>query len=200
MILTCPKISVCVPTHDMKNGDFFLNRLMESLDKQTFRDFEVVITKKGKMAENTNAAIKKAKGEIIKILYMDDYLAHENSLKEIVDNFKGGWLVTGCEHDAGSGERFNPHYPVFAPNNYDNYVGSPSVLAFENNKPLLFDEEMTWLLDHDLYKRLYARYGLPTFLNSLNVVIGIGEHQMTNILTEELKDKERKIINNKYGK
>lgn len=195
-----PKISIAVPTHDMKNGDFFLNRLIDSIEMQTFDDYEIVITKEGRMAENTNAAIKKCKGEIIKILYMDDYLAHEKSLQEIVDNFKGGWLVTGCEHDAGSGERFNPHYPVFNANDYDNYIGSPSVLSFENNEPLFFDETLTWLLDHDLYKRLYARYGPPTILNSLNVVIGIGEHQMTNILSDELKLKERDFINKKYGK
>lgn len=67
----------------MKDADFFLRRLMESLEMQTFRDFEIVITKDGRMAENTNSAIKKAKGEIIKILYMDDYLAHSDSLKNI---------------------------------------------------------------------------------------------------------------------
>ncbi len=194
-----PKISVCIPIYDMKNIDAFLCRLMNSLAIQKFRDFEIVITKDGAMAENTNSAIKKAKGEIIKILYMDDYLAHENSLQEIVDNFKGGWLVTGCEHDTGSGKRFNPHYPTFRHNDVDNMIGSPSVLAFENKEPLLFDETMTWLLDYDLYKRLYVRYGPPIIVNGLNVVIGIGEHQATNLLSDELKLKEREYINKKYG-
>lgn len=194
-----PKISVAIPIYDMKNGDSFLRRIMQSLEMQTFRDFEIVITKDGKMAENTNAAIKKCKGEIIKVLYQDDYLHHASSLQEIVDNFKGGWLVTGCVHDNGDGQKWNPHYPVFSPDDDDNYIGSPSVLAFENKDPLLFDETMTWLLDHDLYKRLYARYGPPTILNSLNVVIGIGSHQVTNLLSDEVKMKEREYINKKHG-
>src|SRR3990167_1783291 len=104
-----PKISICIPTHNMDNADFFLVRLIKSLQTQTFRDFEIVITKDGAMAENTNAAIKKAKGEIIKILYMDDYLAHPDALKNIAENFKGGWLATGCVHDFGDGVLKEPH-------------------------------------------------------------------------------------------
>ena len=107
-----PKISICIPTHNMDNADFFLVRLIKSLQTQTFRDFEIVITKDGAMAENTNATIKKAKGEIIKILYMDDYLAHPDSLKNIVGNFKGGWLATGCVHNFGDGIMKKPQQNI----------------------------------------------------------------------------------------
>lgn len=199
MIYALPQISVCVPIHDMPNGDFFLSRLVNSLMGQTFRDFEVIFTKEGKMAPNTNAAIKKARGRIVKVLYMDDYLTHENSLKDIADNFKGGWLVTGCVHDMGNGVMISPHIPTFTPDDLDNFIGSPSVLAFENDNPLLFDEEMTWLLDHDLYKRLYKRYGMPTVLNDPNVTIGIGAHQVTHILSNEVKLKERDYLNKKHA-
>lgn len=193
------KISLCVPIHEMKDKMFFLNRLWSSIDKQTFKDFEVVMTEEGKMAENTNAAIKRAKGEIIKILYMDDYLADENALQRIVEAFRGGWLVTGCLHDDRE-KKFNPHYPTFRPEDTDNFIGSPSVLAFENKDPLLFDEMMTWLLDFDLYKRLYKRYGMPTILNDLNVIIGIGPHQTTHLLSDEIKLQEKKYTQKKYGK
>jgi len=166
----------------------------------TFKDYEIILTKKGGMAENTNEGIKRARGEIVKILYLDDYLTHERALQEIVNNFSYGWLVTGCNHDLGDGEKFNPHFPKFSPMDADNFIGSPSVLAFENKDPLLFDEKMTWLLDFDLYKRLYERYGPPTILNSLNVTIGLGGHQMTNILSDEEKLQERSYLNNKNGK
>lgn len=194
-----PKISLAIPVHDMDHGDMFLRRLLRSLDMQTFRDFEVVITKEGRMAENTNAAIKKSKGEIIKILYLDDYLANQNALENIVKSFKGGWLATGCVHDMGDGNPINPHVPSFdgIPEGR-NTIGSPSVVAFENKNPLLFDESMTWLLDVDLYQRLHDRYGLPTLLNDLDVVIGIGNHQMTNILTNEQKLAEEVYLNKKY--
>ena len=192
------KISIAIPIHNMESAASFLRRLMQSLEIQTFQDFEIVITKEGKMAENTNASIKKCKGEIIKILYMDDYLAHPDALKNLVTEFRGGWLATGCLHDAGDGKLINPHRPSYDGIPYQvNSIGSPSVIAVENNDPLLFDEKMSWLLDVDYYKKLYERYGEPTLLNSLDVAMGIGEHQMTNILTDEQKLAEQDYLNSK---
>mgnify|MGYP001569852895 CR=1 FL=1 len=194
------RVSVAIPIHNMDHADFFLGRIMDSLKLQTFRDFEIVVTKDGKMAENTNAAIKKCKGEIIKILYMDDYLANPNALQNISDNFKGGWLATGCVHDMGDGNLSNPHLPNFGGiTESRNTIGSPSVVAIENNAPLLFDERMSWLLDIDYYKRLYKRYGAPTLLNDLDIVIGIGSHQMTHILTDQEKLTEEILIKQKYA-
>lgn len=188
-------ISVCIPIHKMKNRDFFLRRAVRSVKSQTHKDYEIVITEEGRMAENTNAAIKKAKGDIIKILYMDDYLAHDNALQRIVDKFKGGWLATGCIHDDGQ-RLFNTLYPSY---NKDirqglNTIGSPSVIAFENKDPLLFDERLNWLLDCELYARLFERYGEPTILNEIGVVLGIHEGQMTNILTPEEKQAEYELL------
>lgn len=191
---TRPKVSICVPIHDMKNGDIFLDMLRASLNIQTFKDYELVITKEGKMAENTNAAIKKAKGEIIKILYMDDRFAHPDALKNIVEKFDGGWLATGCIHDNGK-ELYNKHMPSFdGIVRGQNTIGSPSVIAFENKDPLLFDENMTWLLDVDYYKRLAERYGFVAILNEVNVILGTGDHQMTNILTHEDKVSEGEYL------
>lgn len=192
-----PKISVCVPTHQMANGEFFLERLVNSLDKQTFRDFELIITKEGKMAENSNAAIKKAKGEIVKIIYMDDYLYNRNALQRVVDAFDRGakWVVSGCIHDNGS-RITKPHFPTWSVDVLQgvNTVGSPSVLAFLNDEPLLFDERMSWMLDLDLYRRLYQRYGEPTIINYIDVGIGIGEHQMTNLLSLREKMDEEELF------
>lgn len=192
-----PKISIVIPYHDMDNAGFFLKRNIDSIMSQTFKDYEIVLTKSGKMAPNTNEGIKRSRGEIIKIIYLDDYLGHKDALKEIVEAFKGGWLVTGCEHDMGNGIRSNPHLAQFNIDDEDNFIGSPSVLAFENKEPLLFDEEMTWLLDFDLYKRLYARYGPPQILDTMNVVIGIHSGQVTNHLSDEVKLKEREYLNKK---
>lgn len=192
-----PKISICIPVYDMPNSDFFLKRCLDSIEKQTFTDFEVVITQDGKMAENTNSAIKKAKGELIKILFMDDFLAHENSLQKIVDCFAGRWLVTGCDNDLNS----EPHLPSWNDQMISgvNTIGSPSVLTIKNEDPLLFDENMTWLLDCDYYQRMYKKFGVPLFLNDINVTIGVGDHQATNLMGDQVKINEHIMMQQKYG-
>lgn len=179
----------------MKNGDFFLTRLINSLLTQTFRDFEVVITKKGKMAENTNAAIRRARGELVKILYMDDYLLDENALKKMVAAFDTNpnfhWLIAGAD---------NNQFPQWTDDieTGNNRLGSPSALMFRNDKPLLFDENMSWLLDCDLYRRMCDRHKYPIILEGAYIGIGIGDHQMTNILTEKDKQEEFNYLKKKY--
>lgn len=209
-------------------GKEVLKRSLDMLKTQTFRDFEVVVSDNSKddeiknlcanpeyaslsinyfksskigMAQNTNSAIQNAKGEIIKILYMDDYLANENSLKQIVENFSGYWMVTGCEHDDGQ-HRHKPHYPKYNNKIYrgKNTIGSPSVLSIKNKNVMLFDENMTWLLDCDYYKRMYDKYGEPNILNEINVVIGTSKQQITNILSNWTKKKERYYMAKKYKK
>lgn len=190
-----PKISIVIPIHDMKGGDFFLWRSINSIMEQSFKDYEIVIVRDGKMAENTNSGIKRARGELIKILYLDDYLAHKDALKEIVDTFNDDckWLVTGCKADKAQ----MPHFPTFGVGDTDNHIGSPSVLTIRNNLGIYFDENMSWLLDLDYYKRLYAKYGAPSIINTVNVIIGTGDHQMTNILTYEEKKAEEEYLKTK---
>src|SRR3990167_9201517 len=100
-----PKMTIAIPTHSMADADYFFRRLLDSLWNQSFQDFEIVVTdnseddvikdiceyyqgfiryfrnpRKG-MAQNTNDAIQHAKGEFIKILYMDDFLLHDKVLE-----------------------------------------------------------------------------------------------------------------------
>ena len=191
-MLNRPKISIVIPIHDMQGGANFLWESINALMEQSFQDFEIVIVKEGKMAENTNAGIKRARGELIKILYLDDRLAHKDALKDIVENFKGYWLITGVN------DNISPYYTHDIETG-NNKLGSPSALTILNDNPLLFDENMSWLLDCDYYKRMYAKYGEPVILNGVNVIIEKGSHQMTNILTGEDKKLEEEYINKKYA-
>lgn len=184
-------ISILVPYHDMDNAEFFLKRNIDSIMSQTYKDYEIVLTKDGKMAENSNIAIKRATGDLIKILYLDDYFAHKDALQDIVGAFKGGWLMTGTDNNP------NPYWTDDI-HTGNNKLGSPSALTFENDRPLLFDESLTWLLDCDLYKRLYQRYGKPAIIDGINVVIGCGPHQSTHLLSDELKAGEVDYLIKKY--
>ena len=208
-------ISIVVPVCKMAGAEAnFLFRNLKSIREQTYKDVEVIVTDNSDdnnlkqicslfpdlnikhsfnpirgMAQNTNAGIKLATGDLIKFLYMDDYLAHENALKDIVNEFKGEWLITGNTHYNGE-HIYNPRFAsVEGIMNNINTVGSPSVLTIKRHSPseqLLFDENMTWLLDVDYYKRLYKKYGEPTVLDDINIVIGTGEHQATHWRSESV--------------
>lgn len=218
------KITVAIPTSEMKDGKYFFRRCLDSLWNQTFQDFEIVVTdnsdddtilnicewyrtgikyfrnpRKG-MAQNTNEAIKRSEGKLIKILYMDDYLAHDEALERIAGHFKRGqWLVTSCQHDDGL-EVYKTHHPYYSQdiNTGNNSIGSPSVLTIRNKNPLLFDEKMTWLLDCDYYKRMYDLYGEPTILKDINVIIGLHDGQATHTMGDERKLQEYEYITKKY--
>lgn len=193
-----PKVSIVVPIHDMKNGGFFLWRLVNSLTSQTFKDWELIITKDGKMAENTNSGIKRARGKYIKILYLDDYFTDETVLGlaiKYMEKYNLEWGIYGSH---------NNQRPEWTDNieTGNNRLGSPSALIFRNHfeDNLLFDERMSWLLDCDYYRRLHDKYGKPALFLGACITLGEGDHQMTHILIDEEKLKEHELIKEKYGK
>jgi hypothetical protein len=189
-----PLVSIAIPYHDMPFTDIFLARLLHSLSKQTFRDFEIVLTKEGKMAENSNAAIKRCKGELVKVMYMDDFFNTSGALEIMVEQFnnpKTQWLIAGAT---------NNERPYWTEDIHtgNNKLGSPSALMFRNDEPLLFDEKMSWVLDCDLYKRLHERYGPPTIIQGPHIGIGIHDDQVSNTMSNEDKIKEHEYIRTKY--
>lgn len=125
-----PKISICVPTWE-SNGysQVFTVDLFESIKKQTFKDYEVCVSDHstndivfiiceeyanffdikyfrnsedlGNGPANTNSAIEMGDGEIIKIIFQDDFFFSESALEVISNAFldeEQKWLVNGCNH------------------------------------------------------------------------------------------------------
>jgi glycosyltransferase involved in cell wall biosynthesis len=111
-----PKISICIPAY--KQADK-LQVLFQSIQQQTFRDFEVIVTDdsptdeveklcqqqsafdlkyyknsvvKGS-PENWNIAISLAKGEWIKLIHHDDYFFSNSALQEFVNACEGNPLI-----------------------------------------------------------------------------------------------------------
>lgn len=222
------RFSICIPVYEMKGrGEEFLTHALQTIARQSLRDFEVVVSDNSLgdslekatklfslninyfknplrgMAPNTNAAMNAAKGELIKILYQDDFLSGFESLQEISDNFKpeDQWLVTGCAHTTDGVIWENAHRPKYNDEIYlgNNTIGSPSVLTVRNEGKLLFDESLTWLLDCDLYKRYYDKYGAPKLLSAINVIIRTGKHQMTHQLSEERMLAEGEYLKTKFA-
>lgn len=219
------KLSIALPTSSMKGGEELFTRCLNSLWDQTFQDFEIVVTDnsdddvvrsicdyyrtginyyknpiKG-MAQNTNEAIRKSTGDLIKVLYMDDFLIDTEALEIIVKNFKGNWLVNACMHvDSFGVVPRTPHIPHYSDNIQEgnNTIGSPSVMTIKNGLNMYFDENMTWLLDCDYYKRMYDLYGEPVYLKEPLTAIGLHEDQMTNTMGDGRKLFEHEYMKKKY--
>ena len=194
------KISIVIPTAECE-GKQFLPRCLDSIKNQTYTNYEIIVTEEGKVAHNMNCGIKKATGDIIKILCHDDYFNGKNALEEIAHAWRSGWLVSNCVHDQGDGVLVSEHMAGWNDHIHRGYntIGGLSVLAFENKDPLLFTEGLDWVVDIDFYKRAFMRYGLPRFLVTDNVVIGYGSHQTSFKLTEEQRKNEINLMLQTYG-
>ena len=109
-----PKVSICIPAY---NQIQYLNILLASIEAQTFKDFEVIVSDDSsteavaKMIrefdkklpinytrntpalgspENWNAAIAKATGQLIKIMHHDDFFSQSTSLQKMVAYLEDG--------------------------------------------------------------------------------------------------------------
>lgn len=226
--------SVCIPTYEMGGlGSAFLKQSFEILAEQTFQDFDVVISdhsttdpirdlcaqfektlrlkyfrnpdKIGNSPANTNNAITKATGRLVKLLFQDDFLFGPRALELTATAFDidhESWLVSASEHTRDNGATFCfPLYPRYHSGIHigDNTISSPSVLTISNARPLLFDENLILRMDCDYYERCHAAFGEPRVLNEITVVNRIGSHQLSATMnSESLKEKEYAYLLRKY--
>ena len=158
----------------------------------------------GSSSANINNAIKKSNGEWVKLLWQDDFLYSPNSLMDIYEeinkNSGCSWLVTASEHSNDGINYYMPYFPRWNDNiQYgDNSISSPSVVTIKNQNPILFDERLIWLMDVDYYKQLYDKFGLPIFLQSINVVNRTWGSQLSNTISPQRKQQEYFMMVEKY--
>lgn len=110
------KISICIPTWEQYgNGFYYLKTIFDALKKQTFKNFNVIISdhsindeieslvndyreffeiiyirnneNRGNSPANTNVALKHADGDIIKVMFQDDLFVNNNALEIIHEAF-----------------------------------------------------------------------------------------------------------------
>jgi glycosyltransferase involved in cell wall biosynthesis len=230
------KVSICIPCYEMhgKGGDF-LDFNLEKILNQSYKNYEVVVSdhcesdlikgvcdrylslgmdikylrnesSRGNSSANINNAILNSQGEIIKILFQDDFFFRSRSLQEIVNVFSSNpihWTVTACCHSLDGKTFERDYYPKYTEDIMEgnNLISSPSVLSFlRSSNQILFDENLVWLMDCDIYKRLYMEYGDPFYLNSINVVNRTWEGQFNNHIPWEKKMREIQYGREKYNK
>lgn len=226
-------LSVCIPAYEMRgNGTRFLEHSFNILKKQTFKEFEVVVSDQSdnediqnlcnkwssdlnikhsynrsarrQSSTNANNAVAHASGDIVRLLFQDDFLFDENSLETEMVHFTGNqncWMVSACCHTKDGLNLVNPFYPKYhdAIHYGNNTISSPSVITLKRDSFVGFDENLFWLMDVEFYKRMYDTCGLPAVCNYITAVNREHKDQVSNtIATEEIKKKELEYIINKY--
>ena len=230
------KISIAIPTWEANGkGEEFLDDLLRTIEIQTFKDFEVVISdhcsddylmpkikefenkfeikylrnnkKIGNSPANLNNVIKKCSGEIIKIMFQDDFLYDDEALEKIYYTLKDSdkmWLLNGCNHTDDDGNSFYwEHYPQFNPDLLKgvNTISSPSVVAFKRESKVCFDETLVYFMDVDYYYGMKEAYGEPVYYNDVLISNRVHKDSISSNIKnkEELLITESKYCFEKYG-
>jgi dTDP-4-dehydrorhamnose reductase len=229
-----PFFSIAIPAYGYGGkGAEFLNDNFKKLNTQTFKDFEIVVSDhsiddtikmicdkwserlnikyykneygRGMISPNLNVAMKYSNGKWIKILFQDDFLYDENSLKnqynalELTPNIK--WLITTFCHSNDGINFYNLYNPKLSDNIWSgaNTLGNPSNLTILNKDLIFFDEELNWYMDCEYYYRLFLKYGPPTIIPQITVVNRTHGNGLTNTISQEIKNKELKMLIKKYA-
>jgi len=203
------RVSFCIPTYESKGkAQRYLFDIFYALSHQTNKDFNVWISdhsktdvvleackeyanefeinyvknedKRGQISANTNCALHHADGEILKVMFQDDFILTKNLVEELDKAFVDGvnWAVTGFAHTIDDGHsHYNPKIPEYNDRLLEgvNTLSSPSILAMRNGIDEYFDEKLTMLMDCDMYYRLYKYHGDPAVLTDYH--ISNREHQ-----------------------
>jgi glycosyltransferase involved in cell wall biosynthesis len=179
-------LSICIPAY--KRVDL-LRKLLDSIDIQTFRDFEVIVTDDSPddtvtrlcaayqekfplhyyrneralgTPENWNEAVRHATGEWIKIMHDDDWFADSDSLSEYVK-------AIGAHPEAAF--IFSAYRDVFLDEGRDRqmFLSPARYRAFLRNKTVLFGHNIIGPPSVVLYKR----YPAVTFDPAVKWVVDI---------------------------
>src|SRR5207249_529150 len=119
---------------------------------------------------NWNEGIHLARGDYIKVLHHDDWLAQRDALKQFVDLLDGEPQVNfgfSASSAYGPGERLlSVHQPSQErvaeirrrPKTLlvGNYIGAPSATMHRRSVGVIFDPKLRWVVDIDFYIRILA--------------------------------------------
>lgn len=197
------RVSFCIPTYESKGkAKQYLFDIFHALSHQTNKNFNVWISdhsvnddvlnacreyadvfeinyvknedQRGQISANTNCALRNADGEILKVMFQDDFILTRTLVDELDKAFVDGvdWAVTGFAHTIDNGQtHYNPKLPQYNDRLLEgvNTLSSPSILAFRNGIDEYFDEKLTMLMDCDMYYRLYKYHGDPVVLKDYHI-------------------------------
>lgn len=225
------KFSIVIPTWEQYGfGLIFLEQLLQSIKTQTLKDFEIIISDhsvsneienlvfkfsylnivyvknknlRGNSPANLNNGLSLAKGEIIKIMFQDDFFVNNNSLEMIKNHFDNNschWVVNGCCHTTDGVNLDRYMIPSWNDKILEgvNTISSPSVLSIKNSEISFFDENLTMLMDCDYYYTLFKKYGLPSVLPEHLIANRIHNYQISSMYTKNINEEINLVKNKNY--
>lgn len=228
-------VSICIPTY---NQPQYVDRLISSIKEQTYVDYEIIISDDSTddgicnlihdkyaglgikyernnetlgAVRNCNKAIKRAHGDLIKVMHQDDWFAEKEALAKMVSamnqNEKIALYSCNCYH-VGDLFAYKRDFPINRLSEINskpmslymgNWIGAPSVTIFRNNG-VIQDDKLRWLVDLDLYITIMQNGGLFAFTDEPLVCIGLHNNQETVscINNKKLVRKEYQYLYKKY--
>ncbi len=205
-----------------------MQRCLDSLVNQNFTDFEVILSDDSPdesvleiyeaykerlnivylkntpslgTPANWNFAMKHAKGQYIKLIHDDDWLASEDALQKFYNCLEQHPSVDFC-FSAFHNVQLNQGtvMPVFCStwlrkllkkDRYNlfkrNFIGPPSVVFQRNNRADWYDENLKWLVDFEGYIRFLHSKGGFVYINECLVNIGLSGEQVTSAVQHNAK-------------
>ena len=167
-------------------------------------------------AENWNSLIKKAKGSYYVLIHHDEFLGSDDFFPQILKYIKEepdmDFFMLDCILMNFKKSFFRRHVPnsirSFVVDKYPGYlfkrnvVGPTASLVIKNNNVELFDGNIFWLLDVDMYYRLITNSKKWKLINNIKIVSYIDRgNSLTSSLGNNIprvRKDELFIIGNKY--
>jgi len=231
------KVSIIIPSYEYNGkGVYYLSHIFRTISKQTLKDVEVIVPdhsiddkieefcsdnifdlnivyvrnsdSRGNAAVNKNVGMDIAKGEIVKMMYMDDFFFRDDSLEKIYNALTTSekmWLVCGTNHTRDDGKTFDTViYPRWNDNMLkargNNTMSGVSVISYKNqDMNIRWDPNTCMLMDIDFYYQLRNKYGDCLYLNEVLISQSLNVDSLSSITSDQDIQKEFVYCREKFG-
>jgi glycosyltransferase involved in cell wall biosynthesis len=230
------KVSVVIPCYEYGGkGVRYLSDILRTISQQTIKEVEVIIPdhsvnmdieefcydnifdlniiyfrneeNRGDVASNKNLGMDLAKGEVVKMMYMDDYFYTNDALEKTYNALKNSdkmWLVCGTNHTRDNGKTFDTFImPRWNDNMLrargNNTMSGVSVISYKNPMDVRWDSKTIMLLDVDFYYSLRSKYGDCIYLNECMITQRVNKDALSSTISDEDVQKEFVYCREKHG-
>jgi len=230
------KVSVVIPCYEYGGkGVRYLSDILRTISQQTLKEVEVIIPdhsvnmdieefcydnifdlniiyfrnedNRGDVASNKNLGMDLAKGEVVKMMYMDDYFYTNDALEKTYNTLKNSdkmWLVCGTNHTRDNGKTFDTFImPRWNDNMLrargNNTMSGVSVISYKNPMDVRWDSKTIMLLDVDFYYSLRSKYGDCIYLNECMITQRVNKDALSSTISDEDVQKEFVYCREKHG-